>query len=396
MKHIVAFVALILLIAGCSGNSGPTAPSADTGADVATGEDVSASDATVTDAGDSGDEPDITANVDSGNEPDGEGSLEDADIGEAVLDGSAPSDDDAAAGDTSDVEAGDAEADIGEDTGVEPPDRTCSQHSDCGRCAFPTAPRTLDDCYCIGCATEVLSVGACESNQQAWEAVCGAGQWPGSETCPQVRCVLPKPTACMDATCIDACERADCPVLSCPNTEWMTLPGDCCPRCAGENTCFSNDDCTLCSYRGIPSSSDECQCPWCPTEAMTPGACDVRAEAFVTHCGDEFLATCPIPVCLPQPPAVCGRGGHCERQPFLCTNDEDCGYCPFSRAPTNPSECECAGCGTPMPTAECEAIQQKVAQVCDGFDFDACLPPPCPAPPGLVCEFWTRSCVMSL
>lgn len=289
----------------------------------------------------------------------------------------------------------DASPDSGPDVGPGP-DGTCQEHGDCQRCAFPTAPRDPSQCYCTGCAEVPLSVATCEENQRAWEQHCGDGAWLGADEppCPQPRCLAPRPVACMGGQCEDACLTVRCAALPCPAFQQETLPGECCPRCVGTDTCQSDADCTLCLHANSPEGPDQCQCPMCATHPTTHTACQARSEAFATQCGESFQQQCPVPLCLNTAPPVCGTSGYCEMPREGCQADEDCGYCPFSQAPRDASECQCAGCGTPMAQGQCQDILQKVSEVCGGFDFDACLPPPCPFPPALVCEPQSGACLM--
>lgn len=278
--------------------------------------------------------------------------------------------------------------DLGPDDSM-PIDLSCSEHGDCSWCAFPTAPQTVDDCYCTGCGTVVMPAAACQANQDAWETVCGTDRtWQPNGACPVVRCVAPKPTACINEMCIDACTQAACPVLNCPVSEQVTAAGECCARCTGPETCTDDSECALCVHADAPANASECECPLCPTHPTTQTECQARQTAFNTHCDADFLSTCPVALCLPTTPPTCGDGGYCERSPYSCQADTDCGYCPFAVAPTNASECVCQGCGVPMTTDECGAIMQQVNEVCDGFNFNACIPPPCAAPPELVCDFF--------
>jgi len=292
----------------------------------------------------------------------------------------------------------DAEADLPEDMAPDdsvPVDLSCAEHADCGTCAFPTAPQTVADCYCTACDTEVLPVDVCQANQTAWETVCGNDDtWQPGGACPVVRCLAPKPTACINEMCIDACTQAACPVLNCPLNEQATPPGECCARCTGPETCADDSECTLCVHTAAPANATECQCPLCPTHPTTQTECQARQVAFDAHCDADFLATCPIPLCLPVEPPTCGQTGYCERNPYACQSEADCGYCPFAVAPNNASECACQTCGVPMTTDECSAIMQQVNTVCDGFNFNACIPPPCAAPPELVCDFFAGGVCM--
>ncbi len=287
--------------------------------------------------------------------------------------------------DTSDMQNGDLGADAPDAS--QPVDLSCSEHAECGRCVFQTAPKTVADCYCTACDTAVLPVAVCQANQAEWERVCGSDDsWQPNGACPQARCIAPKPTACINEVCIDACAQAICPALDCPLNEQTTPPGECCARCSGPNTCENDSECSMCSYPNLPTQPSECQCPICPTYPTTPTECQARTAAFTTHCDADFQATCPVARCLPVAPATCGDSGYCEEPPFKCQSETDCGYCPFAVAPTNPSECVCDGCGTAMSTDECTAITDQVNAVCAGFDFDSCLAPPCARPPALTCD----------
>lgn len=279
-----------------------------------------------------------------------------------------------------------------------PPNLACEAHSDCSRCAFPTAPTTLSECYCVSCASEVLPAETCQENQAAWDAVCGTDtSWEPNGACPIPRCTPPQPVACINDTCIDACTQAECPVLNCPLNEQILQPGECCPRCSGPNTCTVDSECGLCNHASAPTSPSECECPLCPTHPATQTECQARNSAFNTHCDADFLATCPVAICLPTQPANCANSGYCEASSDVCVNDGDCGYCPFASAPTDPSECVCEGCGTPMTNDACSAIIQQVNIVCAGFDFDGCIPTPCPSPPELTCDaFGGGTCEMDI
>jgi hypothetical protein len=275
-----------------------------------------------------------------------------------------------------------------------PVDLSCGEHADCGRCVFPTAPKTIADCYCTACDTAVLPVALCQANQAEWERVCGNDDtWQSNGACPQVRCVMPKPIACINDVCIDACAQAFCPTLACPLNEQVIPAGECCARCSGPNTCQDDSECSMCSHPNVATQPSECQCPLCPTYPTTQTECQDRAAGFTTHCDADFIATCPVALCLPGAPANCGDSGYCEQSTFRCQSETDCGYCPFSVAPKNASECVCEGCGAPMTTDECSAIMQQVNSVCAGFDFDSCLAPPCARPPDLSCDFNGGVCV---
>jgi hypothetical protein len=93
-------------------------------------------------------------------------------------------------------------------------------------------------------------------------------------------------------------------------------------------------------------------------------------------------------------PPFCGESGLCEAETFRCREDADCMRCPFGEAPVDAADCACEGCGVPMPAAKCEAIMDAVATVCAGYAFDACLPPPCPAPPPLACDTFAGQCIL--
>lgn len=390
MKKLIFAIILTLFALACSDNTAqPPSPGGDAGQDVAITEDVSASDIA---------QPDVS-------EPDVPGSdvaeldARDADETTDTSDQDT-SDQDTSVEDTSDTV--DVAADVAEDTldttpdvgNGDSPDLSCSEHGDCGFCAFPTAPTTVEDCYCVICPTVIMTQDACDANRDAWQAVCGDTGWePDFGPCPIPRCVVPPPAACISGTCIDACERADCPDLPCPLVEQFIPPGECCPRCVGANTCQGDGDCTLCSHRTAPTAAEECVCPLCPVDATTTTTCGERSQAYNNVCDQDFQLSCPVAICLPQPAPVCASTGYCEEQPYTCEQADDCTRCPFSRAPTDPSECECAGCGTAMPADQCQFIQERVAEVCNGFAFDACLPTPCARPPEVTCDFGTKACV---
>ncbi len=300
--------------------------------------------------------------------------------------------------------SGDMTADVSdmqnEDQGADAPDASlpvdlsCGEHADCGRCVFPTAPKTIADCYCTACDTAVLPVALCQANQAEWDRVCGNDDtWQPNFGCPQARCVVPKPTACINEVCIDACAQSSCPVLTCPLNEQVIPAGECCARCSGPNTCQDDSECSMCSYANLTTQPSECQCLLCPTYPTTQTECQDRAAGFNTHCDADFQATCPVALCLPGAPANCGDSGYCEQSAFRCQSETDCGYCPFAVAPKNASECVCEGCGAAMTTDECTAITDQVNIVCAGFDFDSCIAPPCARPPELSCDFNGGACV---
>ncbi|MBA2662257.1 MAG: hypothetical protein H0U74_08165 [Bradymonadaceae bacterium] len=187
MKYLVVLVAALLAISAtaCDGkapavsnNLSDTAITYDTGV-----EDTGAED-TGTDVPSPSD---ITADT----------SVPDADVSAEidVMDASLPDADTSVEND----------ADAGADADTSLPDLACTEASDCGWCAFPTAPRTIDDCYCTGCPDYVLPIGVCETNASAWDSVCGQVNWqPDDFPCPQPRCINPPPTACVDSMCVDA------------------------------------------------------------------------------------------------------------------------------------------------------------------------------------------------
>jgi hypothetical protein len=364
--HLTAAVAMVTVMA-CGGSTASNADTADDTAPMDVAEDV---DDALEDAADDTTPPDDTAD----------------DTADVATDAVVPDD-------TGDATPDDMTEPDGSDT-VEPP-KACAEHGDCNRCAYPTAPVTLEDCYCVLCPSTPMDVTTCDANREAWQTVCGDTQWtPEGGPCPIPRCLQPAPVACMGGACVDACQSANCPDLPCPANEQVTPSGECCPRCTGAGTCQSDDACALCFYPNEPASGEECQCPICPVHPMTTERCTANAAAFDTHCGQEFQSTCPVAICLPQPPPSCGATGYCERSPYRCDEAEDCVYCRFDSAPTDASDCACPGCGAPMTREECDAIEGVVAEVCDGFAFDDCVPNACAEPPPLACDFGAGLCTM--
>ena len=321
---------------------------------------------------------------------------------------------------------------------------TCVDDSGCTQCAFPTAPTTVDGCYCVACAATPLTTERCAFNQASWVALCQDVPLP----CPAIDCMEPPPVGCFAATpapvgpeagdpaagvCMtkpaDPCAGVDCAVPECVGGHVEVPPGECCPVCV-QDTCAADGDCTMCAYPTAPATADDCYCPECPSTAMTDAACTFNAAAWQTVCADVPVM-CPDVACQEPPPAVCmgdAPGGPkqcvegvvdpcanvdcpmpecpadqqitppgaccpvCAEPPeptVECVEDSDCTLCMADFAPTSTAECQCLTCGTYTSVATCEANTAAYATFC-GADVwperASCMPPPCPAPPPAGCN----------
>jgi hypothetical protein len=264
----------------------------------------------------------------------------------------------------------------------------CGPDDECTYCVFDTVPKTVADCVCPFCPTHPMPKSLCASNTAAWEAVCGGANWLDSANCPQPRCVNNPPLECNAGVCEPGCDpTVGCPALLCPESEQETLPGECCPRCKEKTGCGQDGDCVTCAYPNFINNPTECECILCPSTPMTAAECAANTASWQTHCDPWPLNyPCPVAMCLPQAAPICETSsGACLENPNSCFSPEDCGSCLFPVAPQVPSDCQCPTCAVPLNIETCQANQAAVDTVCSDFDFDACLPVPCPRPPEITC-----------
>ncbi len=317
----------------------------------------------------------------------------------------------------------------------------CTDDADCTECLYPTAPESVDECYCAECTETPLSVERCAYNEAVWRSLCE--DVPLS--CPAVACGAPLPAVCVQdeappafaqdglgictAQLPDPCANVDCAALECTNGHPEVPPGECCPVCVPD-TCEADGDCAMCAFPTAPASADDCYCPLCPDDPMTAAQCEFNTSAWKTVCADVPIM-CPDVACQEPPPAVClgdapeepkqcvegvvdpcgdvdcaappcppeqqviPPGACCPvcEEPLPptveCLDDSDCTLCTAEFAPTSTDECQCPTCGTYTSVAQCAANTAAYATFC-GSDVwperASCMPPPCPAPPPAGCN----------
>lgn len=152
-------------------------------------------------------------------------------------------------------------------------------------------------------------------------------------------------------------------------------------------TCSGPDDCVLCAYPTKVAKPDECYCVFCPSTPMTMAQCADNQASWTAHCNPwPGPGICPSASCIFGAPPLCDPSGQCVADPNSCAFPEQCGSCRFGGPPPVTAEdCRCPMCPQPLAIAYCEQIEAAVADVCAGFDFGACLPPPCMRPPPITC-----------
>jgi hypothetical protein len=74
----------------------------------------------------------------------------------------------------------------------------CDSDTDCAACQYPTAPKSVMDCYCPSCGQTPLSKSACTANQTAWQKQCS--QVPIA--CPGIACGEPPIPQCKSHMCV--------------------------------------------------------------------------------------------------------------------------------------------------------------------------------------------------
>jgi len=260
---------------------------------------------------------------------------------------------------------------------------SCEETGDCVWCTYGTAPASTDDCYCRICPDTMTSSAQCAANEAAWQDHCAGDKWSDTANCPVPRCAPREPLACLDGTCRSGCSQTDCPSLDCPLAEQVTDGGACCPRCTGETSCETGEDCGLCNYDRPVTKPEECYCTLCPVP-VEKQACATYTAQYAEHCvpwpKEEM---CPVAFCLISQALVC-EAGECESDPDACFFGEECTTC-AGNIPTHAGECRCPGCPTHHSKAYCDAAELARTTVCDGFDFDACPLPPCQDPGESTC-----------
>jgi len=251
----------------------------------------------------------------------------------------------------------------------------CAANDDCVLCAFPTAPTTPDDCYCVYCPTTIMTAAECTANQEAWDTQCASELWPPRDTCPQPRCILGQAPICFDGQCTDTCVNAICPALGCPAGDQELPFGECCPVCTGETACGRAADCIFCADLDLTESVNDCACRGCETEAISRQVCTARADGHAAYCEPwpSTLEPCSETPCLAEPaPIVCDRFAQCQRNPNRCFGRLDCTACGVAAIPTHSGECRCPSCPVPTSTAFCEAATTAHTTLCADFDTSQC------------------------
>lgn len=308
-----------------------------------------------------------------------------------------------------------------------PPPGECSDDGECTHCSYEYGPKAVEDCYCPLCPVYPMSEAQCSANANSWNKVCG--EWAAENPCPVAACIAPPEALCVDGECVsDPCALISCEVPACPEDQWITPPGECCPICAGEAECKEDADCTWCTFATAPETVDDCYCFFCPTEPMSAAECTANTDAWNEVCGKWYeTAGCPVADCIDPGPVgcvdgVCGDpcgdvscaepacpewewiwepGECCPTCPGgggdSCESDGDCTWCIYDKPVTSTDECYCQLCGTPMLSSECAANAASYQKFCNGDlwpEGNECIPPPCPAPPGAVCDVAVGMCVI--
>lgn len=304
-------------------------------------------------------------------------------------DTSAPDTNDTSVPDTSDTSVPDT-SDTTDSSVASDADTTthtaCSAAGECTWCTFPSAPKTVADCYCTICPTTPMTATECTANQEAWTSVCGGDKWYATAQCPVPRCVLMPELTCTDGACVDKCAGVECPALDCPADQQVKDAGECCAHCPTKRACDTGDDCAMCAFDKKVESAEDCYCVFCPSTPMSKAQCNANSASWQTFCNPWPLESmCPQPSCLPSSKPICDEAGQCQLDPNRCFFGEDCGHCTRTEVPKTAADCRCPGCPQPLATRLCEEIGTAYSEVCPDFDESACPVPPCVFPPPAIC-----------
>lgn len=156
---------------------------------------------------------------------------------------------------------------------------SCNSASECVACAYPSAPKNPNECYCATCPTTPMSAELCTHNQQAFQA-----QGCDMNVCPLPPCVVPPPLSCDSNRCVF--------------------------KDSGPSECQTNADCTNCVFTLAPQNSNECYCTGCG-EPMSKTECTKNNEAWNDQGCATSMAPC-LPIACVQPgPAECSAEGKC-------------------------------------------------------------------------------------
>ena len=173
----------------------------------------------------------------------------------------------------------------------------CGADAECVMSVFSAPIASVDDCYCLLCPTTPLTASEVAQRGAQYAAICLF--WPGSQTCPAVKCIAPPPAACVEGQCAAA------------------------PPPPPPDACTEDADCVMSAFVAPIQSAADCYCPMCPTAPLSATEDAQRAAAWVELC--EGTLSCPAVKCKAPPEVVCDQEQCIEATPTLiCPPPQDC------------------------------------------------------------------------
>lgn len=79
----------------------------------------------------------------------------------------------------------------------------CEKAEDCVACAYPTAPKAINECYCTNCNDKPMAKTACEANQVKYQKVCANAPI----ACTDVICEPPPAPNCEQHMCVAGTQK---------------------------------------------------------------------------------------------------------------------------------------------------------------------------------------------
>jgi hypothetical protein len=73
----------------------------------------------------------------------------------------------------------------------------CLADDECTATKYTKLVSSASDCFCAICPSSVMNVTAAAANDESWQAICSTRKL----TCPAVKCVAPRPAACVANVC---------------------------------------------------------------------------------------------------------------------------------------------------------------------------------------------------
>jgi hypothetical protein len=74
---------------------------------------------------------------------------------------------------------------------------SCVTDDECTPTPYAKLVTTASECFCPICPSSVMNVTAATANYESWQAICSTRKL----TCPAVKCVAPRPAACVANVC---------------------------------------------------------------------------------------------------------------------------------------------------------------------------------------------------